>query len=410
MRNPLKVFSSFGRREKARSFDEIIALLDSNGFGTASGKSITTDSAMNQATVWACIRIISETIAQLPISVQVRESGKWVEAETHDVAEILHAPNGWMGAHDLISFMVMWAELVGNSYFFKTATSRGKITSLLPIEADVVDATQNSNWSIKYLVQKGSSISGDFPQEKILHHRNFGRNGFTGYSTITNSREGIGLAIRLEEYGATQFKNGLSAGTWIEAKYPLSQEALDSLKTSIREYESSSNAGKTFYTQGDLQLHQLDAMSAVDAQYLESRRFQKQEIASWFGVPLFLLNDTEKSTTWGSGLEQLSRAFVRFSLNPRLSRLNQTLVRELVPKAERPNTRIVFDTDAFTLGEFKERMDGYRSAIESGVLNPNECREIEGRNERDGGDEFRLPANISVEGDEPIGDENETTE
>ena len=117
-----------------------------------------------------------------------------------------------------------------------------------------------------------------------------------------------------------------------------------------------------------------------------------------FLVPLFILNSTE-NTTWGSGLEQISKSFVRFSLKPRLNRISQTLVRELIPEKERRNTRIVFDTTQFTLGEFKERMDGYRAAVETGIYNPNECREMERKNPRDGGDSYRQPLNIATEGE-----------
>ncbi|RLB67687.1 MAG: hypothetical protein DRH08_03050 [Deltaproteobacteria bacterium] len=147
-------------------------------------------------------------------------------------------------------------------------------------------------------------------------------------------------------------------------------------------------------------INEFNGVSQTDAQYIESRKMQKQEIASLFGVPLFLLNDTEKTTTWGTGLEQMSRSFIRFSLSPRLNRLGQTLVRELIPENDRQNTRVLFDTDQFTLGEFKDRMDGYRSGIETGVLNPNECREVEGRNPREGGEDYRQPANIDIEGEQ----------
>ena len=393
-------------RKKAQTFDEIIAAIDSVGGGTVSGKNITPSSAMNQSTVWACVRIISETIAQLPISIQVKESNVWVEAKEHDALGVICHPNDWMMSHDLISFIIHWAELMGNGYLYKAKNTKGDVLGLYPITADSITAKLDDKWNALYEVSSGGSIAkGSYTSKDIFHHRNFGPDGFLGYSTLKNSREGVGLALSLEEYGGAQFKNGFGAGTWLQAKYQLGDESMESLKDSIKKFESSSNAGKTFITEGDITLHQLNAMSAVDAQYLETRRFQKQEIASWYGVPLFLLNDTEKGTTWGTGLEQFSRSFVRFALGPRISRLNQTLIRELINPNDRMNTRFVFDTDAFTLGDFKERMDGYRSGIEAGVLNPDECRDIEGRNSREGGSEYRRPANVMLDNEEATTDE-----
>lgn len=385
------------RGRKARSFDDIIAAIDAHGYRTNSGAAVNANTAMQQATVWSCIRILSEIIAQLPIIVQVKQGASWVESEQHEVLDLLAEPNQWQTQHDLISHLVSWSELIGNGYLFKVR-ARGAVRRLLPLRGDQVTPEQRPDWSISYGVGTGNGESGEFGPDRVFHLRNFGNDGVMGLSTIGNMREGIGLALRLEEHGARQFKNGLTAAKWIESEKPIGDPTMKSLRDSLSSFESAENSGKTLVLSGGLKLHAVDMMTAADAQYLESRRFQKQDIASIFGVPLFLLNDTEKSTTWGTGLEQMSRSFVRFSLNPRLNRLSQTLARELFEPSARRQARFVFDTDGFQLGEFRERMEAYRSAIESGVLNPNECREIEGRNPRDGGNDYRQPVNIAVEG------------
>lgn len=392
--------------QKSRSFEEIIEMLDNNGFKSKSGAIVNSNSSMRQATVWACVRILSEIIAQLPISVQHKKDSQWVEATDHESLELLARPNDWMSQHDLVSHLILWSELVGDSYFFKNSTSRGRVTRLLPIRGDECTPDMDKEWQLKYQCSASEGINGDFGPDKIFHLRNFSNNGYKGMSTIGNMREGIGLALKLEEHGAKQFSKGLISSHWIEAPAGMDEKSKAALKTALSSYEGGENSGKTMLFSGGMKLHEMGGMTAADAQYLESRRFQKQDIASIFGVPLFLLNDTEKSTTWGTGLEQLSRSFVRFSLNPRLNRLAQTFNRELTPKNEFLKTRFVFDTDGFTLGEFKDRMDGYRSGIESGVLNPNECRDIEGRSPRDGGDEYRIPMNTSQEGNQE-GNQNE---
>ena len=210
----------------------------------------------------------------------------------------------------------------------------------------------------------------------------------------------MGLALSTEQHGNKLFSNGATPGMVITAP-TATQDQIEALQRKIDDkYAGSMNAFRTMILRGDMKLSPL-SMTNDDAQYLETRQFSKQEIASIFGVPLFILNDTQNSTTWGTGLEQQLRAFKTISLGPRMNRIVQTLRRELVSRQSYSRTRFIFDTDALTLGDFKDRMEGYRAGIESGVLSPDEAREIEGRNPRDGGDSFRKPLNIGIEGEEP---------
>lgn len=384
-------------RIKERPFNDIITLLERSGAQTDSGVYVNSVSAMRQATVWACVRIVSEIIGQLPIEVHTRKNGAWVESVEHPMLDLLAMPNDWQTQHDLISTLVHWSELQGNGYLFKIRAG-DRIARLMPLESDHVTVDVQKDYSLLYTAtDENGGISGQYKADRIFHLRNFGSRGFVGLSTIGNHREGIALALQLEQHAVKSYKNSLQSNKWVKLETALKDDSREAFKAALGEFTGAVNAGKMPYL-ANAEIKEFQGMSAVDAQYIESRRLQKQEIAAIFGVPLFLINDTEKSTTWGTGLEQLSRSFVRFSLNPRLNRLGQTLIRELIPERERATTKIVFDTDQFTLGEFKERMDGYKSGIESGVLSPNECREIEGRNPRAGGDDYRQPLNIGTEG------------
>jgi len=373
-------------------------MLDGTGHKSGSGIYINSETAMRQSTVYACVRVISEIIAQLPIEVQTKSNNTWITAQDHDLNRLLAEPNQWQTQHDLISTLIAWAEMNGNGFLFKIRTGDDVVRQLIPIESKGVETEIKKNWELEYTVDSDVGINGTYKKDRVFHLRNFGTQGYIGLSTIGNHKEGIGLALQLEKHAVSAYKNGLQSNKWVKLENPLHGDALDTFKSEIKKYQGASAAGEMPVLAGS-EFKEFNGISQTDAQYIESRKMQKQEIASLFGVPLFLLNDTEKTTTWGTGLEQMSRSFIRFSLNPRLNRLGQTFVRELIPEKERSNTRVIFDTDQFTLGEFKERMDGYRSGIESGVLNPNECREIEGRNPRDGGDDYRQPANINTEGD-----------
>lgn len=384
--------------EKTRTFDETIAMLEATSSKSNSGIYINSDSAMRQATVYACVRVLSEIIAQLDIEVQTKKGGQWITSDMHHIYDLLAEPNAWQTQHDLISTMVAWSEMSGNAYYYKIKTGDGIVRQMMPVESRFVSAEMEKNMSLSYQVDSEYGIHGKFNADRIFHLRNFGTQGFIGLSTISNHREGIGLALQLEKHAVSAYKNGLQSNKWVKTEVPMKGEQLEQFKKDIAAYQGAVSAGKMPIASG-WDINEFRGVSATDAQYIESRKMQKEEIATMFLVPLFILNSTE-NTTWGSGLEQISKSFVRFSLKPRLNRLSQTLVRELVPEKQRMKTRVVFDTDEFTLGSFKERMEGYRSAIESGVLNPNECREMEARNPREGGEEYRQPVNIANEGDQ----------
>lgn len=383
---------------QSTDFNAIINRLDGGGSSLLE-RGMGAQRALTQGTVYACVRIISEIIAQLPMEVQQRRNGGWETATDHRVNRLIAEPNDWQTAHDFLSFLVTWAELDGNGYYYKLYNGAGEVAGLLPVESSSANVDMQPDMSLRYTISTTYGLNGIYKRDRILHHRNFGTEGYRGLSTIDNHRRGIGLGIQLEDHASNSYKNGLQTNKWLKLEDTLDEEQKEELEKFLAAFSGPDNAGTIPYFSG-ADLNEFSGMSATDAQYIETRKHQEQRIAAIFGVPLFLLNDTDNSTTWGSGLEQISRAFVRFSLNPRLNRLTQTLHRELIPAGVKRSTRIVFDTDQFTLGEFKDRMEGYRAATESGVLNVNECREIERRNPRDGGDEYRIPANILTEGDE----------
>lgn len=380
-----------------RSIQEIFELLDQSGFETASGARITTHKALMQSTVWACVRILSESIAQLPVELKRKRSGRIEDVDEHPALSLIRTPNDWQTPHEFWQNQIAWMELRGNGYAYKVRNGRGRVMEMLPLTEDQVSVEQDQDWRLIYTVGS-EQINNTFTPEQMFHLRNFGVSSYVGLSTIGYAREAIGLALRTEEHGARLFKNGAQLGRTFEHPNQLSQDAYERLKKSLaNEHGGASNAWKTLILEEGMKVSS-PGMTNEDSQFLETRRFQKQDIAAVFGVPLFLLNDTEKSTTWGSGLEQITKGYVRFTLAPRLSRIEQTLNRELLLPQERGEYFFKFNTDQFSLGEFKERMEGYKIGIEGGVINPNEARSKEGMNARDGGDEYRQPMNIGSEG------------
>ena len=375
-----------------RTDEEIIEILDGNAVGTTFGR-LSPQTAMTQATVWACVRILSESIAQLPISVQQRNGGQWVDIE-HDALGLLAKPNEWQTQHEFISQMVSWTELQGNSYALKFQGQTGPVQRLIPLDATKVEAKQDKSWRITY--EYGGEV---LRPNRIMHLRNFGTDGYVGLSTIKNARDTIGLALAMEEHGGGVFTNGATLGTIITTPNRLDEKAHALMSRQWNAaHRGAKKAHSTTILGGDVRVETL-GMNNNDSQWIDARKLSKSEIATIFGIPDFMLNSTDKSTTWGSGLEQLSRSFVRFTLQPRMSRIAQTLNHSLLADNEQQNTRFVFDTDQMTMGEFESRMTGYSTAIQAGVLNANEAREIEGRNPREGGEEYLKPMNMQGQND-----------
>lgn len=377
------------RAKRTLTIDDIAKIIDGQ-VSTFSGAVVSELTALAQSTVYSCVKILAESIASLPLALYQRNGTRSQIVNDHPAMNVLRRPNEWQTAHEYLSWLITNSELRGNGYSFKVRTGDGRVGRLLPIPASAVFVEQMPDWKLRYTLSTDKdNIQGLFDSQRVMHLRNFGSDSFQGLSTIGVHREAIGLALQTERHGAVLFNNGAQVGLVFQHPGTLSDEAHKRLKESLKEeYSGARNAHKPLILEEAMKVEKV-AMTAEDSQFLETRRFQKQEIAGIFGVPLFLLNDTEKNTTWGSGLEQISRAFVNFTLKPRLSRITQTFCRELLTeKEEREGYYFAFDTDEFTLGDMLSRFQAYEKGIGNGVLNPNECRAWENMNPRDGGDEY----------------------
>lgn len=385
-----RLSSAAGRAKGSPTPDELAQLLDAVGPLASAGIAVNSANALRQATVYTCVKVISEAVASLPVRLHRRVRPRVVEdIDDHPALDVMRRPNEWMTWHELCQFWVTHSELRGNGYAFKARSGDGRVRELLPLLADQVSVLQQPDWALTYTVGSGKTgINGAYGPDRVFHLRNFGTLGYKGLSTIGLMRDEIGLALQMGRHSGNLYKNGTNVGTVFKHPNKLSEEAYKRLKESIdKQFSGSGNTGRPFIAEEGMTVEKL-GMTMEDAQFLESRRFTKQEIAGAFGVPMFLLNDTEKNTTWGSGLEQISRAFLNFSLGPRLSRVCDTLGRELLLPKEQKDHFFAFDTSEFTMGDFVARMNGYKTAIASHVMTPNEARHRENMNPYDGGDDF----------------------
>lgn len=386
----------FSRKSAGSVIAEIL-----RGTQTASGAHVTVDSAMRVAAVYACVRVISETIGSLPLNVYQRRSGggKTIRRD-HPLFRLLHSqPNSWQTSFEFRELMQAHFELRGNAYAYKSMDSRGNILELLPIHPDRVEVKRLRDMSLEYHVQleEGSQERIVVPQAQMFHLRGLSTNGYTGRSTLQDAREIIGVAISTQEFAGRFYKNDATPSVVLTHPGKLSKEVSDRIRDSWNQaFAGSGNARKTAVLEEGMSIERL-TLSAEDAQFLETRKFQRSEIAGLFRVPAHLIGDLERATF--SNIEAQQIDFVMHCIRPRLVRWEQALSRDLfiAPDLYFPE----FNVEGLLRGDAKSRFDSYAIARNWGWLSVNEIRERENLNPIPEGDIYLQPLNMSAAG-EPV--------
>jgi len=241
---------------------------------------------------------------------------------------------------------------------------------------------------MRYLVRGRTGGYRIIPSEQMFHYRGEpgSGNGLVGVSVIERAKESFGLAKALESHGARLFSQGIRPSGVLETDKTISAKAAENLRTGMRRlYAGLEGAHGTVVLEEGLKWHQI-SLNNNDAQFLETRKFEVSDIARWFGVPLSKLQETEKSTSWGTGLEQFNLAFVSDAVLPRAVAFEQTISRDLILNPQR--FYAAFDLKSLVRADFKTRFEAYDIQIKDGILSPNEVRELEDMNPREGGDEY----------------------
>jgi HK97 family phage portal protein len=389
----------------AHTASEIAELFASiNGYGdSSSGERVSLESAQRVSAVFACIGVLAESVAQLPLKVykQLPDGGKEVAAEHHLLPLISRQPNPWMTAFEWREMAQAWLCAEGNHYAFLNRVG-GKVREILPLPSSSVSVERNQDWSLKYRVNFGEGRGQqDVPAANMLHIRYRTLNGYKGVSIIGHARESIGLALATEKHGARLFRNNARPGGVLETDKSMSEAAVKRFKDNWQDAFTGANAHKTAVLEEGMKFNPM-TMTSEDAQYLETRRFQVAEIARMYRVPLHMIGETERSTSWGSGIESMTIGFTRFTLLPWLIRWEQALMRDLLSEEEKQDHTIRHVVGGMERGDMKSRFAAYQVGIQNGWMSPNEVRELEEMNHREGGDIYLTPTNMR------IGNGNET--
>lgn len=380
------------------------------GYGDESyaGETVTVEGALSVAAVLSAFTILMEDTASLPLMVYKRlERGKERDVNNPMYLLLHDEPNPEHTSMVYREFVMGHLLGWGNHYSQKIWDRRGVLRELWPLRPDRMKVVRVDGQR-QYIYTEVSGKTRRFRQEEIWHVPAFGFDGLIGYSRITLARHAIGLAIATEKFGSKLFANGTNPGVIYKHPGQLKQEAFDRLKESIEQNRGAENAHQTVILEEGMSIEKL-GIPPDDAQFIETRKFQLGEIARMFRVPPHLIGDMEKSTSWGSGIEQQELGYLSHTLRPWLVRIEQGAHKDLLLQDEKKNTVIEHLTEAFLRTDIAARMAAYVQAIQNGVMTRNEARERENLNPIDGLDEVLMPLNMTTvtdaEEDDAIDDE-----
>lgn len=371
--------------------------------GSTAGKAVTERSAMQMTAVYSCVRILSEAIAGLPLQFyKYTESGGKEKAVDHPLYFLLHdEPNPEMTSfvfrETLMTHLLLW----GNAYAQIIRNGRGEVIALYPLMADRMSVNRDSNGQLYY---EYTVYSDDAPTVKgstvrlaptdVLHIPGLGFDGLVGYSPIAMAKNAIGMAIACEEYGAKFFANGAAPSGVLE--HPGTIKDPSRVRESWQStFGGSSNANKVAVLEEGMKYTPI-SISPEQAQFLETRKFQIDEIARIFRIPPHMVGDLEKSSF--SNIEQQSLEFVKYTLDPWVARWEQAMVRSLLSAEDKKRYFIKFNVDGLLRGDYQSRMNGYAIGRQNGWMSANDIRKLENLDrisEEEGGDLYLINGNMT---------------
>ena len=370
--------------------------------GTTSGKRVNERSAMQMTAVYSCVRILSEAVASLPLHFYMYdENGSKKKAIEHPLYFLLHdEPNPEMTSfvfrETLMTHLLLW----GNAYAQIIRNGKGEIIALYPLMPDRMTVNRDEKGRLYY---EYLTHTDDVPINKdtvvrlnssdVLHIPGLGFDGLVGYSPIAMAKNAIGLSIAAEEYGSKFYANGAAPSGVLEHPGTLKDP------TKVREswtqtFGGSHNSHKVAVLEEGMKYTPI-SISPNEAQFLETRKFQINEIARIFRVPPHMVGDLEKSSF--SNIEQQSLEFVKYTLDPWVSRWEQAMVRSLLSKDDKKKYFIKFNVDGLLRGDYQSRMNGYSIGIQNGFMSPNDVRELENLDlipDEEGGNTYMVNGNM----------------
>jgi HK97 family phage portal protein len=379
----------FGKTTEKRAFT-----FDPNSMltGGGSGIPVNNDTALTFSAVWAAIRILSESVAQLPISlIEREENGDKINRTNHPLYNLLHnKPNEYITYFSFIQKIMVDLCLNGNSYVKIERNGAGRPVALYPIDFDNVEIREYEDKYYYFNSETGEAIE----YEEMLHFKTMSQDGMIGLSPIDTCANSISWGLGLEAYGNSYFSNGAKVSGVLETDRALSTEAVDRLRNSFdNNYSKIGDSNKTLILEEGLKFNSI-SMSNEASQFLASRQFSIEEVCRIFNVPPHMLADLSKSSF--SNIQEQSREFVQYSLQPYLSMIEQEMTNKLFKKNETGKLFVEFNVNALLRGNPKDRAEYYRTMLNIGAISINEIRQKENMNRVEEGDSLFMQLNMTT--------------
>ena len=370
--------------------------------GSTAGKAVNERSAMQMTAVYSCVRILSEAIAGLPLHLYIyTEDGNKVKAVEHPLYQILHdEPNPEMSSfvfrETLMTHLLLW----GNAYAQIIRNGKGEVISLYPLMPNKMTVDRDQGGKLYYSYQRSNEEAIQSKDSNVilkpsdvLHIPGLGFDGLVGYSPIAMAKNAIGMAIACEEYGAKFFSNGASPGGILEHPGTIKdpQRIRDSWQST---FGGSGNANKIAVLEEGMKFTPI-GIAPEQAQFLQTRKFQIDEIARIFRVPPHMVGDLDRSSF--SNIEQQSLEFVKYTLDPWVVRWEQSIARALLTPEEKKTYFVKFNLDGLLRGDYQSRMQGYAIGRQNGWMSANDIRELENLDlipDEEGGNLYLINGNM----------------
>jgi HK97 family phage portal protein len=362
---------------------------------TASGAVVNPETAMTYSAVYAAVNILSSAIASLPLHLYRKVPVGKEKADKHPLYAVLHdTPNNMMTSFTFRQTSMVHVLLHGNFYAYIERDGNGQVKSLWPLvpEAIQVVLVGVNGREKRYVYQQQNGKEHTFFPEEIFHVHGLGTNGIQGQSVIRHARETVGLGLSAEEFGGKFFSNGATLSGVLEHEGVLGTDGVNNLRDSFSGvHQGSGNSHKVAILEEGIKYKQI-GIAPEDAQFLETRKFQVQEIARWFNIPPHKLAEMTDATF--SNIEHQQLSYVQDSLRPWLVNWEQTIHKDLLGKDQRKMLFAKFNVNGLLRGDIKARYESYAIGKQNGFLNTDDIRELEDMNKSPNGERFYESMNM----------------
>lgn len=347
-----------------------------NEMKTKAGVQVGPESAMAISAVYACVRVISETIASLPLKVYERSAdGGKKPVGQHPVADLIRSPNPYQTTFEYFETLTALMNLRGNNYSGKNKTKDGIVTELLPLDPTAVKLEVKEDGKLVYIYSPGNAQSKEYPADAVWHAKGLSTDGLLGLSPISVCREALGLAAAAEAHGSAFFRDGARSPGIVKIPGRYKETATKNIAESLREKFTGEKRFQLMVFEDGLDWQNI-GVSNEDSQFLETRQFQVEEIARIFRVPCVLIGHPDKTATYASA-EQFFLSFVTHCVRPWCERIEQSFNRHIIPAKDQERIFVEFSVDGLLRGDIQARYNAYAQGRQWGFLCADDIRKLE---------------------------------